>query len=107
MSAYEASRDTVTHIHQMTRKIDQDPYGDAIWGIVTACAPEQALAMASVPPLEIRHGLGETQMRWLTQLQSGACYSEAVKNHKYVKQPGKAAQRVRGSDDTTSSGISS
>jgi hypothetical protein len=101
MPADEASRDTVTHIHQMTRKIDQDPYGDAIWGIVTAYAPEQALAMASVPRLEVRQGLGKTQMRWLTQLQLGAYYSEAVKNHKYVKQPGKAAQRVRGPDDTT------
>jgi zinc protease len=36
----------VARVHRLTRKLDADPYGDTIWGIVTSATPEAALRMA-------------------------------------------------------------
>lgn len=36
----------VLDIHRLTRKLDDDPYGDTIWGIITGYEPKDALRMA-------------------------------------------------------------
>jgi zinc protease len=36
----------VGRVHRLARKLDADPYGDTIWGIVTSATPEAALRMA-------------------------------------------------------------
>lgn len=36
----------IVDIHRMTRKLDDDPYGDTIWGVVTGFTPADALRMA-------------------------------------------------------------
>lgn len=101
MTPQEANRDAVISINQLTRQIDDDPYGDVIWGIVTGYTPGFALKMASVNRMDIRRGLGKTQVNWLRYLDSGAYYSEAVKNHKFVKSSGQDIRKERGPDDTT------
>ena len=42
----EAGRDVVGGIHRATRKLDDDPYGDTRWGLVTGRTPEGAMALA-------------------------------------------------------------
>ena len=101
MTPQDATRDAVIAINQITRQLDDDPYGDVIWGIVTGYTPGFALKMASVNRMDIRRGLGKTQVNWLRYLDSGAYYSEAVKNHKYEKSSGREIRKVRGPSDTT------
>jgi zinc protease len=36
----------VNQLHRLTRKIDDDPYGDCIWGIITGYSPADALRIA-------------------------------------------------------------
>jgi len=101
MTPQDATRDAVITINQLTRQIDDDPYGDVIWGIVTGYTPGFALKMASVSRMDIRRGLGKTQVNWLRYLDSGAYFSEAVKNHKYEKSSGRELRKVPGPSDTT------
>lgn len=101
MTPQDATRDAVISINQFTRQLDGDPYGDVIWGIVTGYTPGFALKMASVNRMDIRRGLGKTQVNWLRYLDSGSYYSEAVKNHKFVKSSGRDIRKVRGPSDTT------
>lgn len=101
MAPQEANRDSVISINLLTRQLDDDPYGDVIWGIVTGYTPGFALKMVSAGRMDIRRGLGKTQVNWLRYLDSGAYYSEAVKNHKFVKSSGQDLRKVRGPDDTT------
>ncbi|MBC8218705.1 MAG: hypothetical protein H8E73_09595, partial [Planctomycetes bacterium] len=42
----EAGRDFVQEAHILTRKLDSDPYGDIIWGIVTGYDADDALRIA-------------------------------------------------------------
>lgn len=44
-----AGRDLVVKAAQLLRQIDDDPYGDAIWGIVTGYSAEDALKVVSAP----------------------------------------------------------
>lgn len=37
----------VARVHRLARKLDADPYGDTIWGIITSATPEAALRMAN------------------------------------------------------------
>lgn len=43
----ELGRGTVAKVHRMMRRLDDDPYTDTIWGIVTGFTPADALALVS------------------------------------------------------------
>ena len=43
----EAGRDEVARLHRIMRSLDEDPFDDAVWGIVTAPTPRDALAMVN------------------------------------------------------------
>jgi hypothetical protein len=43
----EATGDFVRQVHQLTRKLDDDPYTDTFWGILTGYDADNALAIAS------------------------------------------------------------
>jgi zinc protease len=67
----------VRRIHQFTRKLDKDPYTDAIWAILTGYNAEDALRIARhKEPLKVRYGLAATAGGWLRYLQDGLGYSE-------------------------------
>lgn len=47
----------------LTRRLDGDPYGDCIWGIVTGYAPEDAMRIASAEsPLVMTRAMGTTNI---------------------------------------------
>jgi hypothetical protein len=43
----DAGRTFVAQVHQLTRKLDDDPYTDTFWGILTGYDADNALAIAS------------------------------------------------------------
>ncbi|HDI00423.1 MAG TPA: hypothetical protein ENF74_05485, partial [Firmicutes bacterium] len=47
-------------INRLTRELDDDPYGDAIWGIVTGYTPEDALRLVSIDGFRVRKVLAGT-----------------------------------------------
>lgn len=61
----EIGRETVNHLHRATRKLDDDMWGDCIWGIVTGYTAADALRIArDDTPLVIKRVLGTTNVGW-------------------------------------------
>lgn len=59
----EIDRVLVNDLHRLTRRLDDDPYGDCIWGIITGYAPEDAMRIASeAPPLVMSRAMGTTNV---------------------------------------------
>lgn len=99
----EATGAFVKTVHPLTRKLDDDPYTDTFWGILTGFDAENALAIAShTEPLTIAKVASGTEFA-TEMVNEGQWYDELVKN-KHVKKTadGKTAN-LQGPDDTTES----
>ena len=97
----EVTPQFVAKIHQLTGKLDNDPYTDTRWGILTGYDAANALAIARhQQPLTIRKVASGTEIA-LECCTEGLWYDELVKNKLVQKKPGGAAQQQRGPDDTT------
>ncbi|MDO4557593.1 MAG: hypothetical protein Q4C47_01345 [Planctomycetia bacterium] len=97
-----ADRDFVATVHRVTRDLDDDPYTDSYWGILTGYDAENALRIAKrSDPLVIRRGLGGTSFA-LSRFEEGVWYSESVRNEMESKEKGSEPVRTRNApDDTT------
>lgn len=59
----EIDRVLVNDLHRLSRRLDDDPYGDCIWGIVTGYTPQAAMRIASeTKPLVISRAMGTTNV---------------------------------------------
>lgn len=97
----EAGRRFVADVHQLTRKLDDDPYGDVLWGIVTGFDAANALAIArTAEPLVVHRATSGTELA-MDRVPEGVWYSELRKNHMVRKEAGGEAREERGPDDTT------
>ena len=92
----------VAAVHQLTRKLDDDPYTDTYWGILTGFDAANALSIAEHrEPLTIHKVASGTEIA-LQCCTEGLWYDELVKNKLVQKKRGAAAKQLRGPDDTTS-----
>ncbi len=63
MRPCEVTREAVNHFHRAARKVDADPWGDCIWGIVTGHGAADAQRIAEArEPLVIKRLLGTTNV---------------------------------------------
>lgn len=74
-------------INRLTRELDDDPYGDAIWGIVTGYTPEDALRLVSIDGFRVRKVLAGTSAGWLEYVREGIATSETTYGKMWVKLP--------------------
>ena len=59
----EVDRILVNNLHRAARKVDDDPWGDCIWGIVTGYTASDAMRIAKASePLTIKRMLGTTNV---------------------------------------------
>jgi len=86
---------------ELIRSLDPDPYYDAIWAVLTAASPKDALRVVGAKPLVVRRHLSHITSGWLEWFESGVSFDETKKGRKYVKVPGKPPVETRGPDDTT------
>jgi len=97
----EASRDFVVAVHRMTRKLDDDPYTDALWGILTGYDASDALRIAQhKEPLTIRRAAAGTGMD-LDAFDEGRWFSEGEKGVMWEKVAGGKPERKKCPDDST------
>lgn len=97
----DATRGLVKQVARFVRTLDDDPYEDAIWAILTGYDADDALRIASAAPLEVARGISHVGGGWLDLLEAGVSWSEGTKNQKFVKAKGEKVQTVAGPDDTT------
>jgi len=97
----DAGRAFVAQVHQLTRKLDDDPYTDTFWGILTGYDADNALAIASQgEPLVVKKVASGTEFA-TEMVTEGQWYDELVKNKHVRKEPGGKAKQLKGPDDTT------
>lgn len=59
----EISEQLIRHMHRAARQVDDDPWGDCIWGVVTGYNADDALRIASAQePLVVKRLLGTTNV---------------------------------------------
>lgn len=96
----EANRAFVVAVHRLTRALDDDPYTDVFWGILTGYDAEDALRIATHDkPLIITRGAGGTSLD-LDAFQEGLWFSEGEKGAKFVKLPGRSGKEQCPDDST-------
>jgi zinc protease len=98
----QAGREFVAKIHTMTRVLDNDPFTDTRWGIITGYDAEAALKVAEYDkPLEVRKVAAATGFN-LNRFDEGIQWSEGSKNSIVKKEKGKPAVASKdGPDDPT------
>jgi len=97
----EASRKFVAVVHQLTRKLDDDPYTDLLWGILTGYDASNALRIAKcAAPLTVNKVASGTDVA-LEMCAEGLWYCELKKNRMVRKLPGGEPKEEKGPDDTT------
>ena len=99
----EATGDFVKKVHQMTRRLDDDPYTDTFWGILTGFDAKNALAIAGhEEPLVVGKVASGTEFA-TEMVTEGEWYDELVKNKHVRKTASGKVQTLQGPDDTTGS----
>jgi len=85
---------------KLMRSLDDDPYPDAIWAIFTAYNDKDALKMVEARPLLVRRHLSHVGGGWLKWFESGVSFNEGKRGEKWIKEPGKKPEKVKGPNDT-------
>ena len=97
----EATPDRLATIWQGTRALDDDPYGDVIWAIITGYDSADALRLTQVKPMTVESACGATSIA-TKYFKSSVVFDESKKNHWRVKEAGKEEEdRNDAPDDTT------
>lgn len=98
----EVTTEFVCAVHQMTRQLDDDPYTDVIWGILTGFDAANALTIAQTKePLRIQRVASGTDVA-LDRCTEGQWYCELNKNRHVTKAVGgEPVMTSDGPDDTT------
>lgn len=98
----EAGHAFVVQISRMCRALDDDPYVDTFWGIVTGYSAGDALRVVSLEePLIVTRVLDATGKIDLDKFDQGTCFDEFKRgfvNEKFTGKP--AAKRPCANDDT-------
>lgn len=97
----EAGPRMVADVHRLTRELDDDPYTDVHWGILTGFDADNALLIAQESkPLVIKKVASGTELA-MDRVQEGVWYCELKQNRMVRKEPGQEAKEQRGPSDTT------
>ncbi len=97
----EVTAEFVRAIHRLVTSLDEDPYTDSLWGILTGFDAANALEIANEQnPLTVRRVASGTEVE-LTRCQEGVWYCELQKNRMVRKDKNQKPVEGRGPDDTT------
>jgi len=98
----EANEQYATEVQRLTRKLDNDPYTDTLFGILTGYSVRDALRIASASePLVIRKALSATFTIPMEKIEDAIRYNESEKNFKQIKTRGGAIKVTTCPDDPT------
>ena len=97
----EANRQMVADVHRLTRKLDDDPYTDVIWGILTGYDAANALVIAKErDPLVVKRVASGTELA-MDRVTEGVWYCELQKNRMVRKSGREEPKQLEGPNDTT------
>ena len=95
-------RALVVKAHRLTRRLDDDPYTDCLWGIVTGYDAADALRIAErAQPLVLRKVLAGTTGAKVGPFDAGVVFNEGKAGAMRVKEPGGEWEDTKGPKDST------
>lgn len=98
----EAGHAFVVKISRMCRALDNDPYVDTFWGIVTGYSAEDARRIVSLEaPLIVTRVLDATGKIELNKFDQAACFDEFDRGSVNEKAAGKSAAKRKCANDNT------
>ena len=104
--AYDSESLTVD-ISQLLRHIDDDPYGDALWAILTGYTAEDAMNIVRGPDtLWVRNALLKTAGGYLTYFESGDYFAEGDVRRYWHKNPDGSIDTLPEPEDCTDTLVS-
>jgi zinc protease len=91
-----AGRDLVVGAAQLLRRIDDDPYGDAMWGILTGYEAADAMRIVKSPCKRVirRAATSMGSDRSLDGWEAGFASNEGNKDDFWLKRPGAPVERL-------------
>ena len=100
----EAGREFVAAVHRLTRRLDDDPYADVLWGILTGFDAANALAIAKTSdPLVVKRVTSGTELA-MDRVVEGEWTCELKKNRMVRKRAGgRSCSSCRGGSPTSRS----
>jgi len=97
----DAGKDFVASVHQLTRQLDDDPYADLFWGVLSGYDADAAMLIVNeTEPLVVENVLSATDVE-LSMFTEGVCYDELVAGHSTIKTPGEDPETQTVPTDTT------
>jgi len=97
----EAGREFVAQVHRLTRELNDDPYTDALWGIITGYDADSALRIVrEKAPLVVHRAAAATEIE-LPLCEEGMWYCELKQGKMVRKLPGGKPQQQKVPSDTT------
>ena len=97
----EAGRQFVIDIHRFLRKLNDDPYTDAIWGIVTGRTAADAMKIVEqTEPLTIHNGAAGTGIP-MGVFDEARSYSEGAAGAYQIKTADGKVEQLKGPTDST------
>ncbi|MDR3110469.1 MAG: hypothetical protein LBU65_12425 [Planctomycetaceae bacterium] len=100
----DAGHDFIVSVHHLTRGLDDDPYPDVIWGVITGYTPNAALELAKFnKPFVVKRAASGTSSFNLDRFDEGILWNEGKKGEIMIKKKGKPAYSESGTDDPTES----
>jgi hypothetical protein len=75
----ETTRPFVQQVHRLTRHLDDDPFTDTQWGILTGFDAANALAIASETEPLVIHKVGSGTELAMDRIESGTWYCELLR----------------------------
>jgi hypothetical protein len=97
----EAGRDFVIAVNRLTRQLNDDPYTDVLWGILTGYDAQCALRIAQYDkPLVIHRVAAATEVA-LSLCDEGVWYSELDQTKAVLKKAGQRPHSIQRQADST------
>lgn len=98
----EAGREFVVAVNRLTRQLNDDPFTDVVWGILTGYRAEDALRIANTDkPLQIRKALSGSAGFDLSPFKEGLTFSESEAGVYWVKTADGKIEKKAGTTDST------
>lgn len=97
----ETTRSFVQSVHRFTRKLDDDPYTDTQWGILTGYDAANAMEIAKEKEPLVIHKTGSGTEVALDRCEAGTWFCELRKGHMVEKAAGGSAVEKEVAPDTT------
>jgi ankyrin repeat protein len=94
----QATREMITAAAYTMTWLDDDPYEDAVWAVLTGFVAEDALRIVNAEPLRVRKELSNVWGEWLDWFEAGVSLNSDCK---FVKKTGGVKQQLKGPKETT------